>query len=422
MKILLVNQCFYPDVVSTAQHLTDLAIELSNRGHEVTVIASNRGYDDPDMRFVKHEVWKRITVRRISGTGFGKRARWRRVIDFGTFIVSCAVRMLLTRRVEVAVAMTSPPLISFFVAIVARLKGWSFAVWTMDLNPDEAIAAGWLRQGSMTASALSAMLLHGLRRAEKIIVLDRFVRDRILSKGVAEEKLVVIPPWSHDDKIHLDNCGREQFRSRHGLAGKYVVMYSGNHSPCHPLDTLLEAAKRLLSRDEIIFCFVGGGSELSKVKSFAGQHELTNVITLPYQSIDQLAGSLSAADLHVVVMGDPFVGIVHPCKIYNILSIGTPVLYIGPSQSHITDILSNTTADHAKYIARHGDVDTVVLGISDAASRRVRSANRITPSPWSFEFSKQATMPRMLATLESICETATTCDSAVFDSGLPPHS
>ena len=42
--------------------------------------------------------------------------------------------------------------------------------------------------------------------------------------------------------------------------------------------------------------------------------------------------------IHVVVMGDPFVGLIHPCKIYNILRLGTPVLYIGPAESHITDL------------------------------------------------------------------------------------
>ena len=31
MKILLLNQCFYPDVVSSAQHLTDLAVALAAR-------------------------------------------------------------------------------------------------------------------------------------------------------------------------------------------------------------------------------------------------------------------------------------------------------------------------------------------------------------------------------------------------------
>jgi uncharacterized metal-binding protein len=40
MKVLLLNQCFYPDVVATAQYLTDLALELRNAGHDVTVVAA----------------------------------------------------------------------------------------------------------------------------------------------------------------------------------------------------------------------------------------------------------------------------------------------------------------------------------------------------------------------------------------------
>ena len=42
MKILILNQAFYPDVVSTAQHAADLAVKLVEEGHEVTVIAGRR--------------------------------------------------------------------------------------------------------------------------------------------------------------------------------------------------------------------------------------------------------------------------------------------------------------------------------------------------------------------------------------------
>ena len=51
MKILILNQAFYPDVVSTAQHAADLAVKLVEQGHEVTVIASRHGYDDPGLQF-----------------------------------------------------------------------------------------------------------------------------------------------------------------------------------------------------------------------------------------------------------------------------------------------------------------------------------------------------------------------------------
>lgn len=401
MKVLLLNQCFYPDVVSTAQHLTDLAVKLAERGHQVTVIASRRGYDNPDIRFPKREVWKNINIIRISAFGLGKKAKWRRAVDFASFLISCAFRLLLLPRFDVVVAMTSPPLISFLGALFARLKGGRFAFWVMDLNPDEAIAAGWLREHSMSARVLETLLLYSLRQAEKVIVLDRFMKRRITRKGIPERKIDVIPPWSHADAAGYDQEGRHDFRARHGLSGKYVVMYSGNHSPCHPLNTLLDAAYQLADHPDIAFCFIGGGSEFKKVNAFLHEHGLKNIFCFPYQPLNKLAASLSAADMHVVVMGDPFPGIVHPCKVYNILAIGTPFLYIGPSESHIVDILSQTGAGGVARVAGHGEAETVVQHIVEAAqaSRMQRPEAEITLAA---RFSEDALLPRMIEVLESV--------------------
>ncbi len=140
MKILLLNQCFYPDVVSTAQHLTDFAVEMAARGHQVTVMASRPGYDNPEMSFPGREVWKNINIIRLPSLKFGKAAKWRRALDFGSFIAGCVLRLIFLPRFDVVLAMTSPPLISFVGALFARLKGGRFVFWVMDLNPDEAIA------------------------------------------------------------------------------------------------------------------------------------------------------------------------------------------------------------------------------------------------------------------------------------------
>lgn len=48
-------------------------------------------------------------------------------------------------------------------------------------------------------------------------------------------------------------------------------MYAGNHSPCHPLDTVVAAAERLRDDPRFIFCFVGGGSEYWRMKAEAAQ-------------------------------------------------------------------------------------------------------------------------------------------------------
>lgn len=402
MRVLLLNQCFYPDVMATAQHLTDLALGLVKEGHDVTVVASDRGYDNPSQRFQRREVWNGIKIIRIPSLALGKGTKWRRALNFASFQIICSLRLLLFPRFDVVVALTSPPLISFLGALFVRLKGGQFFFWVMDLNPDEAIAAGWLRENSLTAKVLKKLLRYSLLKSTKIIALDRFMKQRIVAKGVPEEAVMVLPPWAHDDTVKFDLDGREAFRRQHNLQENFVVMYAGNHSPCHPLDTLLEAAHRLSSRTDIVFCFVGGGSEQKKVSDFAKRHSLSNILCLPYQPFAALSGSLSAADLHAIVMGDEFVGIVHPCKLYNILAIGSPFLYIGPTPSHVSEIVSENTSRtntaFRAYTAQGGDVESVVESI--VAESKRSGVQRWLPEIAN-KFSRDALLPRMIKLLQS---------------------
>jgi colanic acid biosynthesis glycosyl transferase WcaI len=366
MKILLVNQCFYPDVVSTAQHTKDLACALAERGHEVTVIASSRGYDDPSLRFPARENWRGIRIYRVPSFATGKGSKAKRALNILSFFLTCFWRMMLMQRFDVVIALTSPPLISALAAAFVKLRGGRFVFWIMDLNPDEAIAAGWLRADSTTARGLESVLRFSAHSADRVVALDRFMRDRMIAKGLAPEKLATIPPWSHDLEVRYNSEGREAFRVLHGLAGKFVVMYSGNHSPVHPLDTVLEAALQLSGRSDVKFCFVGGGSEHARVREFAVINKLQNVLCLPYQPLAELSASLSSADLHLVVLGEPMAGLVHPCKIYNVMAIGIPVLFVGPVASHVGDIaLENPLLPIT--IVNHGDVAGVVRRIEKGA-------------------------------------------------------
>jgi colanic acid biosynthesis glycosyl transferase WcaI len=396
MRVLILNQAFYPDVASTAQHASDCALELMRRGHAVTVICSRRAYDDPDRHFPPTEVWNGIQIKRVWCLGFGKGSMLGRGLVFASYLVSCAIALLRLPSCDAVIAMTSPPLISFLGALFTRLKGGRLVFWVMDLNPDEAIAAGWLRENSLTARALRSVLHFSLRRSTEVIVLDRFMRKRIEEKGVPGASIAVIPPWPHETAVQYTYEGRNRFRAAHGIENKFVVMYSGNHSPCHPLNTLLRAAAALSARNDIVFCFVGGGSEFRKVQHFAADRRLTNILCLPYQPIEKLSDSLSAADLHVVVLGNPFVGVVHPCKVYNILTLGVPLLYIGPAVSHITDLLPAEAIGNWAYLARHEQPDLVAAQILAACNKKMVPTGALAS-----QFSQDKLLSRFCEVIES---------------------
>lgn len=400
MRITLINQAFHPDVVSSGQHLTDIAVGLAERGHDVTVVTSRRAYDDPAKSFPRHEVWRGIKIYRVFNTGFGKRAKWRRAADFLTFLLSCCGRLCLLPKPDVVVALTSPPLVSVIAAGFAKLRGAKFCYWIMDLNPDEAVAAGWLSPDSFAAKWLERLSRFSLRQAASVVVLDTFMEKRILAKGIDAKKIVVIPPWSHDSEVQFDPEGRAQFRKAHGLEGKFVVMYAGNHSPCHPLETILGAVNELAGDTSIAFCFIGGGSEHRRVKAFAAEKKLANVLCLPYQPLDQLAGMLSSADLHLVVMGDPFVGLVHPCKAYNLLRVNAPILYMGPKPSHISEILDEINGRLPGGWAPHGNPAQAVKTILELR-QAISQAERKEFDPLNGRFSKETLLPRMVDAIES---------------------
>ena len=154
-----------------------------------------------------------------------------------------------------------------------------------------------------------------------------------------------------------------------------------------------------------MFCFVGGGSEWRKIRKGVRGPSSTNcppstILCLPYQPLGQLAGSLSAADLHVVVMGNAFVGLVHPCKIYNILSVAAPVLYIGPRPSHLSEVLDNVDHEYPRALVAHGEVDRVVQEI-ERLRRQAGPASRQVPMLSSQLFSKEALLPKLIEELES---------------------
>ena len=91
--------------------------------------------------------------------------------------------------------------------------------------------------------------------------------------------MIVMPPWPHENYVESVDQATNPFRARHGLVGKFVIMYSGNHSPSNPLSTLLGAAIQLRDDADLRFLFVGGGLGKKEVEAVIGEHKLRNALS-----------------------------------------------------------------------------------------------------------------------------------------------
>ncbi|MEP6729468.1 MAG: glycosyltransferase family 4 protein [bacterium] len=359
--ILAVSQVYPPDPASLGQHLSDAAIALARRGHDVTVFTASRGYDDPSRRYVGAESVAGVRIRRFPLSSFGKRSLVTRLAGGISFVVQAVWHGLRMRRVDTVLITTSPQVAGVAGIVLAWLKGARLVYWVMDLNPDQAIALGIANHSSLWVRAYDAMNRLVLKRADAVVAMDRFMARRLTSKVDVGGRMHIIPPWPHEDHITPLHHYESSFRAAHGLRDKFVVMYSGNHTLANPLRTVINAALALQHDPRFAFVFIGGGTARAEVE----QSGAINIRCFPFEQLDAVSHSLAAADLHVVTMGNDMVGILHPCKVYGAFAASRPILYVGPVESHVGELLA---AGNFGWRAAHGDVDATVKAIREAAA------------------------------------------------------
>ncbi len=351
---LVLTQVYPPDPASVGQYMAEAAEELARRGWRVFVYTSNRGYDDPAERYPFRETRRGVVIRRLPLTSFGKKSITLRLLGQFSLVFQFILRGVFTRGLTGIFTTTIPTIAGLGALGVRAIRRVPIKYWVMDLNPDQAVALGMARPGSLSVKLFERLNRRILKTAADIVVLDRFMAERLLQKHSVPEKITVMPPWPMDD--HLEKVPRRgnPFIKEHGLEDKFVVMYSGNHSISHPLDTLLEAALRLQDARRLIFLFIGGGLGKKTVNDFIARHRPRNMLSLPYQPLDKIKYSLSAADVHVVSMGNAMAGCVHPCKFYSSMALAIPFLLLGPARCHISEFIDSYRVG---WRAGHGDVE-----------------------------------------------------------------
>lgn len=339
--VVILSQVFPPDPTAVGQHMHGVASELTRRGHRVRVYTANRGYENPTEHFPSRETVEGADVRRLPLSSFGKSSIAIRLLGGISFTLQCLLRVLFTPNVTHLLVSTSPPMCSFAAVVVSWFRPKiRITFWAMDLNPDQMVAMGKLRENSLPVKLFDTLNRAILKRARTVVALDRFMADRLNAKLEVGEKMIVLPPWpevpTEEPLAHKDN----PFRKTHGLEGKRVIMYSGNLSPASPVTTILEAARRVEDLERLVFLFIGGGLGKQEVDELIERENPPNIRSLPYQPVSQLRYSLSAADVHLVSVGENIVGICHPCKVYGAMSVHRPILLLGPAECHVTDIIA----------------------------------------------------------------------------------
>lgn len=376
MRVLMINQVFYPDVAATAQHAHDLARHLVRHGHEVDVIASRSIYGEKGAALRATETVDGVGVHRVARSLFGKSSIAARVLDFGLFYAMAMAKALRVKRPDVVVCFTTPPFIALLGILLRTFRGSKAVYWVMDLYPDLPVACGVMRARSPVTRVFERLNRSLLRRSDRVVVLGRCMLQRVRAKGVDHGQVTHIGVWSDQTEVAPVPRGTNPYRAQWNLGDRFVVMYSGNFGLGHDVDTMCSAAEKLKDDDSVRFVFVGGGKKKAIVEAFVRDRGLTNCVIAPYQPRERLGESLSCADLHLVTLTEGIEGIMVPCKLFGIMASERPCLFIGNPTSELALVLMEHDAG---LTVRQGDATGLVSAIhsmrNDSARRRIMGEN-----------------------------------------------
>ena len=374
-SLLVVNRVYPPQAGATGQLLADLLDSLSAQGWDSEVLASQVSPIAPaDVRR------NLVVVSRASGLTLSRSSLFKRMLSYLSLYPAFFFRALRTRRSEILVTLTDPPLLLLLGPFLKWIKRYRLIHWAQDLYPEVAEELGVLPKNGLPARVLRACSTWALRRHDVIVAIGSCMRERLLQRGIAASQIVVIPNWNLSEAASgvagLGDLPADGsvFRASHSWGDRFVVMYSGNFGLAHPFEAIVEAARQLDRGDRrVLFVFVGEGANLATVKE--GVRDLSNVAWLPYQPIELLGQCLRAADVHLASMHDRTCGLVVPSKVYGIIAAERPCLFLGPAESEVARLIAESGCGR---VLRSDDGAALASAISELANdpERMRAMRR----------------------------------------------
>lgn len=329
MKILFLTDFFPPEASAAAARTYEHCKKWVELGADITVITGAPNYPTGKVypgyknRLYFKETINGIKVVRVWTYTTANKGTIRRTLDYMSFGFSAFFAGLF-QTCDIIIG-TSPNL---FTAISARqlkfMKKKPMIMEVRDLWPESIKAVGAVKDG-LILKYFEWQERRCYKRANKIICVTQGIRDRLLAKGVPNDKIAL-----HTNGVDLENFQPKEkdidLLNKFGLQNKTIIAYIGTLGMAHKLDFILRAAKKVINPD-IHFLFVGGGAEKENLIKLKQELELNNVTILPVISKDEVSEYIASTDISLVNLKktDLFLGAL-PSKIFENAAMGKPIL------------------------------------------------------------------------------------------------
>jgi len=257
----------------------------------------------------------------------------------------------------------SPPYLVHFLTPLNRLFYRKRLVYHItDFHPECLMAT--LDPVPMPLRFLYRLTLFWRRRVSAFEALGEDQKRRLLEIGIPEERIVIrrYPP-------PVAFTGQETpLLAPPSLAGKKLLLYSGNWGVAHDVDTFGEGYQRHHAQGAGAFGLwlnaVGAQADVVEQRLRAAGLPVHRSHPGP---LADLANLLVTPEVHLITLRNEFVGFALPSKVYACIASGKPILYIGSRHSDVHLLCSQQLAPARYRQVEVGDPAGVAKALDDFA-------------------------------------------------------
>lgn len=195
----------------------------------------------------------------------------------------------------------SPALNGLAALKVAKKYGLPLVYECRAFWEDAAVDHGTTREGSLRYRLTKALETHVFKHADAVTTICEGLRRDIIGRGVAEEKITVIPNAVDIDKFTYGEAAEPDLQAELGLNGKIVLGFIGSFYAYEGLLLLLDALPAIIQQQpDVRLLLVGGGPQQQQILQKIETLGLQDWVILPGRvAHDQVQRYYNLVDIFV---------------------------------------------------------------------------------------------------------------------------
>jgi glycosyltransferase involved in cell wall biosynthesis len=333
----IVTELFYPDEVSTAQILTDIAIYKS-RHNKVSIICGPAGYESSyGSQLI--ELDRNISIYRVNLPKLNKNNLVQRILRLLLLTLKLSWAVLTkAKNGDTVLFTTNPTFLVLILPIIKKINGFKLEILVHDVFPENLVPAGLINKDNYKYKLLNWIYSSGYNNLDRIIVLGQDMKNLILGKiGTSAINIEIISNWSDDNLFPIKNFNIGEYLGI-DVEDKVVLTFSGNIGRVQGVLEFIDVIEKADNKN-LILVIIGDGALRELVVNKIRNERISNVFYLGAKRRAEQNLFLNACHISLVTLINGMKGLGVPSKTYNYLAVGKPILFIGDKDSEVDNYI-----------------------------------------------------------------------------------